>query len=249
MLSSVYSFAIIARANITQFGSWQIMSREERVYWFHGKLARDQAEAVLRADNNNSDAAEDGTSFATATPSDNGRFLVRESHSSDGDYVLSVLHQGEIYHYQIRRHGEDAFFSIDEQQPLHGLDTLIEHYCRASHGLVVRLGDCVRSSEQLPPETRSHGRTNLLHRATREGDVTVVSELLKCGYRNIDAKNHEGQTAVHLASRCGIGTNQQPIIEQLLANGANVNSRDSAGNTSLHVSYILYDICICNVRV
>lgn len=43
---------------------------------------------------------------------DNGLFLVRESNSAAGDYVLSVLQDGEVIHYQIRRHGEDAFFSI-----------------------------------------------------------------------------------------------------------------------------------------
>ena len=37
---------------------------------------------------------------------------MRESNTAVGDYVLSVLHQDEVIHYQIRRHGEDAFFSI-----------------------------------------------------------------------------------------------------------------------------------------
>lgn len=156
---------------------------------------------------------------------------MRESHTSDGDYVMSVLHHDEIYHYQIRRHGEDAFFSIDEQQPIHGLDSLVEHYRSAANGLIAPLVGFVRG-DQPPHDSRSHGRTNLLHRATREGDVTVVSELLKCGYRNLDAKNQDGQTAVHLATRCG----SERITEQLLASGANVNCRDSEGNTALHVS-------------
>lgn len=43
---------------------------------------------------------------------EDGAFLVRESNTAVGDYVLSVLHEGEVVHYQIRRHGEDAFFSI-----------------------------------------------------------------------------------------------------------------------------------------
>jgi tyrosine-protein kinase len=43
---------------------------------------------------------------------EDGAFLVRESNTAVGDYVLSVLHEGEAVHYQIRRHGEDAFFSI-----------------------------------------------------------------------------------------------------------------------------------------
>lgn len=171
------------------------------------------------------------THTSTESTTDDGTFLVRESHTSDGDYVLSVLHHDEIYHYQIRRHGEDAFFSIDEQQPIHGLDSLVEQYRGAANGLIAPLKAFVRG-DQPPHDSRSHGRTNLLHRATREGDVTVVSELLKCGYRNLDAKNQDGQTAVHLATRCG----SERIAEQLLASGANVNCRDSEGNTALHVS-------------
>lgn len=41
-----------------------------------------------------------------------GLFLVRESNSSTGDYVLSVYYNEQISHFQIRRHREDAFFSI-----------------------------------------------------------------------------------------------------------------------------------------
>lgn len=41
-----------------------------------------------------------------------GLFLVRESPTVDGAFILSVRHQGEPRHYQINRHGADAFFSI-----------------------------------------------------------------------------------------------------------------------------------------
>lgn len=163
-----------------------------------------------------------------------GVFLVRDSNTSGGDYVLSVLHKGEVWHYQIRRHGEDAFFSIDDQTPIHGLDSLIEHYQEASHGLVTQLSAIVKR-DPPPHDSRSHGRTNLLHRATKEGDFTVVSELLKCGYRNIDAKNQDGQTAVHLACRFG----NERMVQKLIDSGANVNCRDSEGNTPLHVSFYL----------
>jgi tyrosine-protein kinase len=58
--------------------------------------------------------------------------------------------------------------------------------------------------------------------------------MLKCGYRNIDAKNEHGQTAVHLACK---NKNVSPeILKQLIERGANVNSRDTKGNTPLHVS-------------
>lgn len=76
----------------------------------------------------------------------------------------------------------------------------------------------------------SLGRTNLLHRATKEGNYIVVSELVKSGYK-LEAKNQDGQTAVHLASQVG----QDDILKKLIDNGANVNCRDTNGNTPLHV--------------
>lgn len=144
-----------------------------------------------------------------------------------------VKYQDEVCHYQIRRHGEDAFFSIDNQTPIHGLDSLIQHYQQDAHGLVTQLSAIVKK-DPPPHDTRSHGRTNLLHRATKGGDITVVSELLKCGYRNIDAKNQDGQTAVHLS--CLFGVELDCIIKILIDSGANVNCRDKDGNTPLHVS-------------
>jgi ankyrin repeat protein len=63
------------------------------------------------------------------------------------------------------------------------------------------------------------------------GNYTVVSELLKCGYRSLEAKNQEGQTAVHLASRMG----KDDIVKKLIESGANINCRDTAGYTPLHV--------------
>ena len=67
------------------------------------------------------------------------------------------------------------------------------------------------------------------------GNYTVVSELLKCGYRSLEAKNQEGQTAVHLASRMG----KDDILKKLIESGANINCRDTAGYTPLHVRSLL----------
>lgn len=65
-----------------------------------------------------------------------------------------------------------------------------------------------------------------------QGNYTIVSELLKCGYRSLDAKNQLGQTAAHLAAKDGI----DDILKKLIENKASVNCRDSAGYTPLHVS-------------
>lgn len=61
------------------------------------------------------------------------------------------------------------------------------------------------------------------------GNSTVVLELLKTDYPH-EAKNQDGQTAVHLASMTG----QDDILGKLIKFGASVNLRDSAGYTPLH---------------
>lgn len=183
------------------------------VCWYHGNLSREDTDDLLR----------------NGVPPRNGRFLVRDSSSTAKDFVLSVYNEGVIIHYQIRRHGEDAFFSIEENTIVHGLETLIEYYQENANGLICALEEPIRK-DAPPHDTRRHGRTNLLHRATKEGNFTVVSELLKCGYRSLEAKNQDGQTAVHLASKQG----EEAILEKLIASGANVNCRDQHGNTPLH---------------
>lgn len=213
------------------------MNRDDEICWYHGKISREAAEQLLLQE----DEVEDGY------------FLVRESNTAAGDYVLSVQYQGQIIHYQIRRHNEDAFFSIDEHTIIHGLETLIEHYQEASHGLLCKLTK-VCKKDPPPHDSRRHGRMNLLHRATKEGNYTVVSELLKCGYRSLEAKNQDGQTAVHLASRMG----KDEILKKLIESGANINCRDTAGYTPLHYACqsnlpntvrILVQIGYANVQV
>jgi hypothetical protein len=58
--------------------------------------------------------------------------------------------------------------STDEHTIIHGLETLIEYYQEAAHGLVTKLTR-VCKKDPPPHDSRRHGRTNLLHRATKEG--------------------------------------------------------------------------------
>lgn len=43
-----------------------------------------------------------------------GTFLVRESCSSPGNYVLSFITEGQPIHILIQKYREDAFFSLGE---------------------------------------------------------------------------------------------------------------------------------------
>lgn len=161
-----------------------------------------------------------------------GIFLVRESLTIPNSYVLSVVFNNEFYHYQIQQHGEDAFFSIDSQCIQHGLDYLIEYYRKESSNLCTKLDKYVKKS--LPPTNLCRsGKANLLHRATKANNFKVVAEILTTSYRNFDAKDESGMSAVHIAA---INKVNHEILKLLIDKGATVMSRDSKGNTAMHVS-------------
>lgn len=89
---------------------------DQDLRWFHGKISRQEAEALLTNSMNYllnyCIYSHNFTFFLTEESDSEGLFLVRESPTVDGAFILSVCHQGEPKHYQINRHGTDAFFSI-----------------------------------------------------------------------------------------------------------------------------------------
>lgn len=66
---------------------------------------------------------------------------------------------------------------------------------------------------------------------------------MKTGYKH-EAKNKDGQTAVHIASMQG----KDDILRKLIEYSANVNSRDSAGYTPLHVSRVAFIIHLYKIK-
>ncbi|KAG7168944.1 Tyrosine-protein kinase HTK16-like [Homarus americanus] len=189
---------------------------EERCYF--GKITSDEAKEILLKD-----GGEEGT------------FLIRKSCSSRGNYVLSFITEGHPIHILIQKYKEDAFFSLvvaDEAPVFHGLDTLITHYCSNPVGAssTILSHPCV--GKQLPAEVRLHGSSSLLHRSTSQGNINIVLELLKCGYKKIDEKNNNGQTALHIASMKGY----EEIAKMLLTSMAYVEVRDEEGVTPLHLA-------------
>ena len=187
--------------------------------WYFGAITRSEAENILIGD---------GLS--------EGLFLVRQSMSSPGDYVLSCVHKSLIVHYQIQRMGDDPLFSLANGPVAHGLDTLVDHFrdsTQPESRCLFLKNHC--SGSQPPPETLQHGRTNLLHRSVGAADHTVVFELLKAQRKyNLEARDERGRTALHLAVILD-EENHFEIVEQLISAGANPDSRDLESITPLHL--------------
>ena len=149
--------------------------------------------------------------------------------------MCACIQQNEIIHYQIRRHGEDAFFSIDDQIAVHGLDELIKRYQNSWHGLVTQLMAVIPDGSLPPSESRRDGRTTLLHRAIKGGDIRIVRAMLQSSnQRTPDAKDQDGRSVMHLA--CLLKENAESILDELIAcDDAKIDCRDLEGNTPLHV--------------
>ncbi len=82
-------------------------------------------------------------------------------------------------------------------QVIHGLDELVFYYQnQPNSGLQHSLTHFVPGDE-CPDSVKLHGVENLLHRASAGGSLPVVSELLKCGNRDVRAKNHDGTVPIN----------------------------------------------------
>ncbi|KAF2361846.1 Ankyrin repeat-containing domain [Trinorchestia longiramus] len=176
-----------------------------------------------------------------------GLWLVRESTSNPDNYVISIIMDGCAQHILVHQlYKDDAVYSlaIAEDTPVfHGLDMLIKHY--KSHPLKPSLSEspltgspktvpytlkkCCKGSP-LPDSCKLHGTDNALHLAVQKDDVLAVQNLLKSGYRQVDARNKKGQTAIHIACLNG----NELIIEELLKANAKLKVIDSNGLSPMH---------------
>jgi ankyrin repeat protein len=94
------------------------------------------------------------------------------------------------------------------------------------------------------PAGPSSGQLSEYFRAATLGRWYTINESLKAGV-DINARNAEGRTALHLAAANG----HDETIGRLITNGANLNIQDNAGNTPLHLAMIGgHDDCIDKLR-
>lgn len=195
-----------------------LMGKEEEkeLLWYHGRITRDTALHILQENRGGE-----------------GSFLVRESTSRSGDYVISLIHNGAPAHFQVQCLG-DFYFRIENGPLFQGLDQLITYYQSSADGLPTQLKNfCVG---ELPPSTaRRVGRTTPLHRSAMENDKDILAKILQqeeTWRGHIDARNAMGQTGLHEAAARGyLG-----IINMLLDHGANINCKNSSGVSPLYVS-------------
>lgn len=193
-----------------------IREKEKETQWYHGRIARDVAEDILRKG-------------LVKYGNIDGLFLVRESSFSSSSFVLSLYSKGIFFHFQINE-VKSSHFSIDQGPTVHGLDRLIDNYQSQAQGLPTHLTQFCKCKPP-PDDQRYSGVTNLLHRAVLENVPEIVKDILASKYcPSVNAKSEFGTTALHDACYYGF----EDIADLLIRNGANVNSFDKDGQTPLH---------------
>jgi len=103
--------------------------------WWHGNIQRKVAEHILES-----------------LGSRNGLFLIRDSSQKSCDYVLSVCHDGQPYHFQIQLYSggsqKECYF-IDDGPIFQGLMQVVEYYRTKSDGLPTKLNDYVPIGQHI----------------------------------------------------------------------------------------------------
>ncbi|KAI6649566.1 Growth factor receptor-bound protein 14-like [Oopsacas minuta] len=100
--------------------------------WFHGAITKNESAARI-----------------TSVGGTDGTFLIRESTSNKGSFVLTMIYQYKFYHYIIINHGtvHNASFSIDYGPRFPKLQELYQYYSRSSDGMPCKLSQlCINSS-------------------------------------------------------------------------------------------------------
>ncbi|XP_016054215.1 PREDICTED: tyrosine-protein kinase FRK [Miniopterus natalensis] len=101
--------------------------------WFFGAIKRADAEKQLLYSGNQT-----------------GAFLIRESESEKGGFALSVLVEGVVKHYKIRRLDEGEF-CLTRRRTFITLSEFVSHYTKISDGLCVKLGKpCLKVQVPAP---------------------------------------------------------------------------------------------------
>ena len=141
--------------------------------WYYGRISRNDAEQIL-------------TQFGGL----DGSFLVRDSLTTSGEYVLSLCHQTRRYHYLISRK-PDGTVAIQDGTKFDSPVELVRYHGQKVDGLLTTLvHPCRRAPGQAPKGYRFITHEEM-QQAMREGAL-----LLGYQVREYEGEREGGRTGV-----------------------------------------------------
>ncbi|XP_077975160.1 tyrosine-protein kinase Fer-like isoform X1 [Styela clava] len=185
--------------------------------WFHGSIPRNEANALLLS---------------------NGDFLLRESHNSPGDFVLSVLHEGTRKHFKVNRTPNGKFkFEVEQCNTI--VELVESHYTKGLH--ITKQSQCIIAKPIVKDKwSLSHADLELGARLGRGnfGDVfrayfknENIDVAVKTCRENVDQRTRDkflmearilkGYDHPNIVRLIGVCTDMQPvyIVMELVPGG------------------------------
>lgn len=156
---------------------------------------------------------------------------MRDSATLKFRFVLSCYIKNHVKHYPIKQHADDAFFSLNDEKVIQGLDELIKYYQRnGDESLGLSLSSFSFAKGTLPPfEFCKQGKVTPLHHAALDNDFENIKQIVESKSQSINAKDRKGQTPLHIIcmnSECDI-----ELVKFLIDNGASFTARDWSGRS------------------
>ncbi|KAK3095299.1 hypothetical protein FSP39_012959 [Pinctada imbricata] len=185
--------------------------KDSDIAWYHHKIPRESAESLLKE------------GLRSLQGHSDGLFLIRDSTSSEKDFVVSVTHDAKVYHFQIKE-VFDGHYKIDEGPTTQGLEKIVNYYQNGANGLITRLTKHCKGSAP-PDRARVTGPTNILHKTVLQG-TTCLHDAAKYGRTEIAKLLIEHEADVHIKDRAGFtplhracASNYPEVIEVLIKHG------------------------------
>ncbi|XP_060705267.1 GRB2-related adapter protein 2a [Hemiscyllium ocellatum] len=113
--------------------------------WFHGGIARSEAESILLAQ-------------------DVGFFLIRASQSSKNEFSISVRHEEDVQHFKVLRDGKGHYFLWSEK--FDSLNKLVEYY---------KVSSISKTTQIYLRESKKETKGGFSHPDSRMADPRMMS--------------------------------------------------------------------------
>ncbi|XP_018599325.1 tyrosine-protein kinase SRK2 [Scleropages formosus] len=174
-------------ANKEGFVPANYVAQEESLYaepWYFQDTKRVDAEKMLLSEGN-----------------ETGAFLIRQCESQKGELSLSVLDNGKVKHYKVRKLDNGGYY-VSTAKSFLTLKELVQYYSENNHGLCVQLGEPCKKLEA--PQTHGLSYNTVDHWEISRSSIKLLKKLGTGQFGEVYEGLWNGTTPVAVKTlRCG----------------------------------------------